>query len=110
MKRKEDVFREEKPQNQERCPLPERLRHLLDVPGDLMCGGCYIEMRGQSELMLQGCRKIAVYTEEEIVLLLRRGCVSVRGRHLMCVSYHADKIEIRGWVTGVNFSDTEGLA
>ena len=75
---------------------------------DLLCGGCYAEMRGQNELMIQGCRKIAVYTEEEIFLLLRRGGIRVRGRRLTCISYHAGKIEIRGWITGIDFRNTEG--
>ena len=58
------------------CPKPsfaERMGNVLDIPADLLRGGCYMEMRGQNELRLQGCRQILVYTAEEIVLRLRRG-------------------------------------
>ena len=89
-----------------KCPLHERLGTFLDIPSDLICGGCYMELRGQGELMLQGCKKIAVYTEEEIILMLRRGRVRIRGSGLCCIAYHACKIEIRGWISGIDFLNT----
>ena len=108
MKQNESDFNIAKQNKNEKHRLPERIGSLLDIPADLLCGGCYAEMRGQNELMIQGCRKIAVYTEEEIFLLLRRGGIRVRGRRLTCISYHAGKIEIRGWITGIDFRNTEG--
>lgn len=91
----------------ERAPLAERMGHFLDIPADLMLGGCYLELRGRNELKVQGCRRIAVYTEERIVLRLRRGAVSVTGRHLSCSSYHGGCAVIEGWIAGVDFSDEE---
>ena len=92
---------------EEKCPLSARLGALLDVPADLICGGCYLEMRGQGELSLQGCRRIAVYTPEEIVLRLRNGSVRLGGKRLTCLSYHAGKITVRGWITEIAFRGTE---
>lgn len=93
--------------HKEKRSFAERLGTFLDVPADLICGGCYLELRGQNNLNLQGCRRISVYTAEEIVLRLRRGCVRVRGRRLVCTSYHAGKVVIDGWITGIDFADTE---
>jgi len=106
MNRKENENNVNKQNKKDNCPMPRRLSTFLDIPNDLICGGGYMEMRGQSELMLQGCRKIAIYTEEEIVLVLRKGRVRIRGNRLSCISYHACKIEICGWITCVDFLNT----
>ena len=92
---------------EEKCPLSARLGTLLDIPSDLICGGCYLEMRGQSELSLQGCRRIAVYTPEEIVLCLRRGSVRLGGKRLTCLSYHAGRITVHGGITEISFCEIE---
>jgi len=92
------------------CPKPsfaERMGNVLDIPADLLRGGCYMEMRGQNELRLQGCRQILVYTAEEIVLRLRRGAVRVSGRRMICSSYHAGCAVIEGWIEGVSFVNME---
>lgn len=94
----------------EKRPLSERLGTFLDVPADLLCGGCYMELRGRNNLRLQGCRNILVYTAEEIVLRLRRGAVRVRGRRLVCTSYHAGSVEIDGRIDGVEFTENENVA
>ena len=93
---------------EEKCPLSARLGAILDVPADLLCGACYLEMRGQSELSLQGCRRILVYTPEEIVLRLRNGSVRLAGKCLTCLSYHAGRITVHGWITEIAFRGTEG--
>lgn len=87
--------------------LTERMGTVLDIPADLLCGGCYMELRGQNELKLQGCRRILTYTAEEIVLRLRRGAVRVQGRRMVCSSYHAGCAVIEGWIESVAFVDTE---
>lgn len=97
-------------ENTEKRPLSERLGTFLDVPADLLCGGCYMELRGRNNLRLQGCRNILVYTPEEIVLRLRRGTVRVRGRRLVCTSYHAGSVEIDGRIDGVDFTESENAA
>ena len=66
-----------------------------------------MEMCGQNELRLQGCRQILVYTAEEIVLRLRRGSVRVCGHRLICSSYHAGCAVIEGWIEGISFVNTE---
>ena len=108
MKRNEENFGISEPKEKIKRPLSERLGSILDIPTDLLCGGCYMEMRGQNDLLLQGCRSIARYSEEEIVLQLCRDQVRIRGRGLSCISYHADKMEICGWITEIDFLSAEG--
>lgn len=67
-----------------------------------MCGS-YIEMRGQYNLRLSGCRKILMYAPERIVLSCRRGTVSVDGKRLVCISYHTGNVEIEGLIEGLYF-------
>ena len=92
---------------EEKCTLPARVSRFLDVPSDMLLGGCYLEMHGQNHLRLQGCKRILCYTSEEIVLGLRRGRVRIRGRDLVCISYHAGWVIIEGWVCGVDLQGTE---
>jgi len=94
----------------EKRPLSERLGTFLDVPADLLCGGCYMELRGRNDLRLQGCRSILVYSDTEIVFRLRRGVVRVRGRRLVCTSYHAGSVAINGRIDGIEFPEGEGSA
>ena len=90
-----------------RTPLSERMERFLDIPTDLLLGGCYLEMRGRNELKLQGCRRIAVYTEDRIVLKLRRSAVCIIGKHLCCSSYHGGCAVIEGWIKEIDFTDEE---
>ena len=87
--------------------VAERIGSILDIPSDLLCGGCYMELRGQNELKLQGCRQISVYTPEQIVLRLRRGEVCISGRRLTCTSYHGGCAVIEGWIVRVEFANGE---
>ena len=96
--------------DRQKASLAERMGSILDVPADLLCGGCYLELRGQNELKVQGCRRIVGYTSEEIVLRLRRGALCVRGRNMNCTSYHSGCVTIEGWIEGMNFRDAEGQA
>ena len=103
--------REKKGEGDRNTPLKrsvsERIGSILDIPADLLSGGCYMEMRGQNELTLQGCRQIEVYTPEQIVLRLRRGEVRICGRRMTCTSYHGGCAVIEGWIVGVEFSNGE---
>jgi sporulation protein YqfC len=87
--------------------IAERMGGILDIPADLLCGGCYMELRGQSELKIQGCRRIVGYTAHEIVLRLRRGIVRIGGRDMRCVSYHGGCVTVGGWIESVIFGDSE---
>lgn len=109
MKQKNHKVMSKKQEKGEKRSLAERFGTFLDVPADLLCGGCYLELHGQSELRMQGCRGILIYTDEEIVLRLRRGAVRVRGRRLVCTSYHAGAVEIEGWICAIDFPDTDDL-
>ena len=83
--------------------LSGRFAEWLDIPGNVLCAGCYLEMRGRNFARLMGCRKIVMYTPECITLGLGRGCVSFYGRRLVCTSYHAGSVEIDGVIDRVDF-------
>lgn len=110
MMQKKNKRGQETSDSKEKLPISARLGSILDIPTDLLRGGCYLELRGQNDLRLQGCRRIAAYDESEIVLRLRRGHVKVLGRGLGCSSYHAGCVVISGWITGIEFLGTEEKA
>lgn len=95
----------------ERTPVKrsfaERMGTVLDIPADLLCGGCYMEMRGRNELTLSGCRRIVGYSSHEIILRLRRGSMQIRGRNMTCTAYHSGCITIGGWIGEISFCDAE---
>lgn len=97
---------EEKTKNAARRPLGVRLNELLDVPADVLLGGCCLELRGRGELRVQGCRNILSYSTETITLALRRGVLCVRGAHLICTSYHAGCVQIGGRIDGMDFCES----
>ena len=109
MRKKQKGSPKKDAENAVKRSFAERMGTVLDLPVDLLCGGCYLELRGRNDLRIQGCRKILVYTEEEIVLRLRHGGIRVRGRRLVCSSYHAGHVMIDGWISGMEFVDAEGL-
>ena len=63
----------------------------------------YMEMRGQRNLTVGGCRGISEYGENEIRLTLYRGVLSVRGSELLCDSYLNGAVAISGNIVCVEF-------
>lgn len=85
-----------------RMTFMERLGERLDIPADVL-GGVYLEMRGRNNLIVKGCRKILLYTTEEVRLLLNGDRLSVTGSRLYCTAYHSGVIEIDGVIDRISF-------
>lgn len=93
-----------------RRSIIERLVTERDVPAELLWGGCYIEIRGRSCVVIRGCRRILEYSEGRVALSLKRTAVLVTGKRLTCISYLAGAVSVEGIIDSVSFLGKEGGA
>ena len=81
----------------------ERLVGDYDLPPELLCGGCFIEIRGRNSVTVRGCRRIVRYTPESVVLRMHKNTVEVTGKRLTCITYLAGAVIVEGMVDSVGF-------
>ena len=81
-----------------------------DIPGELVSGGCYVEIRGRNNVKVRGCRRIVVYSPVKVVLKMKRELLCVSGKRLSCVTYLAGAVSVEGIIDSVSFlrEETEG--
>ena len=79
----------------------------LDLPREALPGGFSLLLSGEEELCARGQVRILSYKEDEILFLLEKRKVRVRGKGLFCASFEKENMRIIGTVTGVIF-ETEG--
>lgn len=69
--------------------------------------GDTLEVCGRESMLVRGCRKILLYSTEEIRLLLHSYILTVRGRDLYCTSYFSDAVSIDGHISSLEMSEKE---
>lgn len=90
-------------ENNKRVPLRARLRRAFCLATG---SHCRIELQGGREMIVQGCCGIQEYTPCSIVLQVRDPdyrFLHIRGRALLCSSYHTDAVQLCGEIEGVVF-------
>ena len=80
----------------------------LEIDADTIAAGSLVEIRGRNRAEVSGVRKIASYTTERVVLVIRRGTVAVCGEGLTCVFYRSGEAAVEGNISSVCFSEEEG--
>ncbi len=78
------------------------------IPADALTGDFRIEIRGRNTLFMQGCRRILKYSPEEMIMAAKGFEVSIRGRRLVCTTYHDGTVTLDGVVDGVVFLGEKG--
>ena len=91
-----------KPRGEKRG-LAELLACEQDIPAEILCGGCYLELRGRNQLSVRGCRRIVLYTPTRIILKMKKELLSVCGKRLSCVAYLAGTVTVEGLIDSVSF-------
>ena len=84
----------------------EWLERKFDITPDIL-EGVRIELRGQNKLLLQGCRKILKYGEEEMLLDLGKMRLRVCGERLWCTSFISGALGVGGHIRSVSFEGEE---
>lgn len=73
-----------------------------------ICGGRdVLTLRGRCELTVCGCRRILLYSEERIKLLMHEYILVISGRELFCPSFKAGAVRVDGVIEGVSLEGAE---
>lgn len=100
---------EKQKKKREKRTFTERLAIDLDMPPELLSGGCFIEIRGRNSVVVRGCKRILAYSETKVALKLKRETVEVTGKRLTCISYLAGAVSVEGYIDSVSFLRREGV-
>lgn len=78
-----------------------KLSAKFDIPADVLPGGWRAELLSGREISVNGCRRILLYTENEIKLLLPGCIMTVRGEGLAFICYGEKSVSIGGSIAAV---------
>ena len=81
----------------------EIIEQMLGVSGSIFDNGARIELFGNREALVDGCKGIADYDENGIEIRLRRGKVKFVGQELSVITFDRNHAQIQGFITGVEF-------
>ncbi len=93
-----------KEKNRERIPLSLKLCERFDLPTDIRAS-LSMEITGNSEAVIWGCRSILVYTEELIRLETREKDIVIEGEGLGCPAYGGGSIVISGRFRRISYEE-----
>lgn len=82
-------------------PWTERVRQMLDVPLEGISKLSTVQIVGDREVSVGGCRCVLEYSEEQIVLRGHSGCIRICGKGLEMESLIGDRITVCGCVSAV---------
>ncbi|MDR3643552.1 MAG: YabP/YqfC family sporulation protein [Clostridia bacterium] len=86
-----------------RAPLLAKAARALELPADITTGAAHLELSGNREAVVDGCRGVLEYDEN--VIRLNTGAVAVRfcGRGLSIRSLTRDSAVVEGYITSIEF-------
>lgn len=76
----------------------------LDLPADIAAGVPHIALNGFGECTLDCHRGILAYEENEIVIQVNIGTVTVRGSGLQVKLMHRDRLTVTGQIESLAFA------
>lgn len=85
----------------------EYLAVRADADGDSIAGDVYIEMRGKNSLLVKGCKRILGYSPEAVELEIKKDKLRVKGKRLVCTSFHGGSVSIEGVIDSLAFCTEE---
>ena len=88
---------------QNKRSLSELLSCELDLPAELLSGGCFVEMRGRNCVSVRGCRRIILYSQCKVILKMKRDVLQICGKRLGCVAYMGGCVSVEGLIDSVSF-------
>lgn len=78
-----------------------RLCESLDIPADLILGGCIAELRGRGEITLCGCKKVLLFRPEIIKLEMPEFNFIIEGERLRCNTFCYSRVTIYGKIDSI---------
>ncbi|MBQ2974326.1 MAG: YabP/YqfC family sporulation protein [Clostridia bacterium] len=90
--------------NQNRAEnILDSISRSLDLPQDAVSGYAHIELSGNKEAIIEGCRGVLEYSDSLIALNTGKLTVRVCGCGLTIVSMQNGQAVIKGTITGVDY-------
>lgn len=86
----------------------EKLGRFLDVPRNAFGQTVTVEIRGFSEVMVQGCKGILDYSPSVVILDSPQGKIIISGNELSINVFSDDRLVILGIVENVRKGDQNG--
>lgn len=86
-------------------PLLRRAARAIELPADVYTGMAHLELSGNRELIVDGCRGVLEYDEDVIRLNIGKGSVRVTGRGLSIRTLTAESAVVEGYILAVEFQD-----
>ncbi len=71
----------------------------------LFCSETHIEINGNYEAIIEGCKGILSYREEEIRLNTENGQLKLRGRNLQIICMGEASMIVRGYIIGTEYDN-----
>lgn len=84
-------------------PAQGKLSELLEIPQSAILGGAQIELSGNREALVDGCRGVLEYDEGIVKLAVDKMSVCFTGRDLRLKALTRDTAVVTGFITNIQF-------
>lgn len=96
--------REKLPESREKKGVAARLGEWMEIPTDILSGQPHVELFGNREIMIDGCRGILEYGETFAKLDCGGMVLTIRGQGICINSFVQSAVNITGVLTDLDFS------
>lgn len=72
--------------------------------------GCYIEIRGNKEVLIDGMSTIIDFSQERILVLVRNKKVAINGKKLSLITMNDQRISIEGIIKSLEYISDEKIS
>lgn len=85
--------------------LSRRLEQALELPSGTLCAALTVELYGNREAVVEGCRRVLVYDADCIRLETVEGLLCFRGEGLRVVGFAGGVATVGGRILTVGFEE-----
>ena len=79
------------------------LTESVKIPRDLVQKDSVISLSGNEEVWIENYKGILDYSQEQIVLLLKKGKIIFQGKQLLITFYTSEDMQIKGKISAIIF-------
>ncbi len=83
--------------------LSQELAEKLELPGDIIPGTASVRIIGGRQTLVEGHRGILEYSQERIVLALKKGRISINGSGLSLEAMNGGELLVAGRIESVEW-------
>lgn len=81
----------------------ESLEKFLGVPIGVVSNAMHMEMNGNREVVVEGCRNILQYDTTDIKVDVGKMMIAFEGRNLVIKKFSTSSLIIEGFIISINF-------